>query len=150
MFCINCFHGKTETYNSRPSKKNASVWRRRRCKVCDYDFTTVESVDVTNVYKIIGSDGSKSAAMPFSRATLTLSLLEVLTYAGADKEDAFWLEQTIEQQLIKLYRPKDLVKTADIATATFSCLQSYNQLAALAYASRHGLAIPKPGRPRKN
>ena len=150
MFCINCFHGKTETYNSRPSKKNASVWRRRRCKECGYSFTTTETVDITEVYQIIRSGGSKSAAMPFSRATLTLSLLEVLTYAGADQEDAFWLEQTIEQKLIKLYRPKDPVATADIAAATLASLQSYNQLAALAYASRHGLTMPKPGRPRKS
>ena len=43
MFCIKCFHAKTNVVNSRPKKKNPTVWRRRKCASCNYTFTTTTS-----------------------------------------------------------------------------------------------------------
>ena len=40
MKCPKC-GGKARTYDSRPRMDNRN-WRRKRCVVCDYRFTTIE------------------------------------------------------------------------------------------------------------
>jgi transcriptional regulator NrdR family protein len=150
MICINCLHGKTDIYNSRPHKKTPTVWRRRKCVECGFSFTTNETVAIEGIYQVFVS-GSRRKAIPFSRVALLLSLVEVLEYFGANRDDAYWLEQTIEQKIMgsKDYPPDKPLSTSGIASIAHSTLAQYNELAALAYAKRHGVdsILPKKGRP---
>lgn len=152
MLCINCLHGKTHIYNSRPRNKDAGVWRRHSCKECGFTFTTSEAVDLSTIYKVSANPDQPRATQPFSAARLTLSLLEVLDYATQSSDDAYWLAQTVQTKIIETIRPKQRLTTEHIAEICFEILEKYNQVAALAYAARHNLPVrPKrrPGRPSK-
>lgn len=145
MICINCLHGKTDVYNSRSRSSKGEVWRRRRCQQCGFTFTTSEITDIAGIYKV--SAGKQ--ASPFSPAKLILSLLQVLEYSSQPTDDAFWLAQTVQQKLIRVHRPAQQLVPNDIASICLDTLQQYNAVAALAYATRHGLKTRRPGRPSK-
>lgn len=44
MKCPKC-GGKVRTFDTRPRPDNTN-WRRKRCTVCDYKFTTIELTTV--------------------------------------------------------------------------------------------------------
>lgn len=152
MICVNCLHGKTKIYNSRPRNNGTEVWRRHSCESCDFTFTTGEIIDLGTVYKVSADPDQPKVLQPFSLARLTLSLLEVLDYAGQTADDAYWLAQTVQTKVIKTVRPNQLLTSERIAEICHDVLQKYNQVAALAYAARHNLPVRprrRPGRPSK-
>lgn len=52
MECPYCHSETTEVINSRPTKKNAQIWRRRKCLSCGEVFTTQEMVDLSHLVVI--------------------------------------------------------------------------------------------------
>jgi transcriptional repressor NrdR len=66
MFCPYCAHPNTEVTNSRLTKKNSQVWRRRKCTQCKSIFTTHEIIDLSHLL-VIKKSGK---AQKFSRAKL--------------------------------------------------------------------------------
>src|SRR5260221_2882225 len=66
MYCPYCHSPSTEVTNTRLTKSNSQVWRRRQCLKCKEIFTTHEVVDLShlNVMKKSGK------AQKFSRMKL--------------------------------------------------------------------------------
>lgn len=58
MNCPFCKKPLTDVINSRPTKKNSQVWRRRRCLYCDQTFTTHEVIDLSHLI-VIKKSGKK-------------------------------------------------------------------------------------------
>jgi transcriptional repressor NrdR len=52
MECPYCHSSQTEVINSRPTRKNAQIWRRRKCLSCGEIFTTHEMVDLSHLVVI--------------------------------------------------------------------------------------------------
>lgn len=52
MECPYCHKSLTEVTNSRPTKGNAQIWRRRKCSSCGDTFTTHEVVDLSHLIVI--------------------------------------------------------------------------------------------------
>jgi transcriptional regulator NrdR family protein len=52
MKCIYCSHKETEVINSRKTRSNTLVWRRRHCVRCDNVFTTREGTFLDNLFLI--------------------------------------------------------------------------------------------------
>lgn len=133
MVCINCSHQKTSVVNSRTRKSSAQVWRRRRCSVCHCTFTTYERVSSTDELLVQNSSSSKKVA--FNPGKLILSVLNCLNHSKEKAEQAFWLIETIENQLFK--KTNLLVTEKDIASITHQTLASFDKLAGEQYAVRH-------------
>lgn len=66
MFCPYCAHPNTEVTNSRLTKGNSQVWRRRKCTKCTSIFTTHEIIDLSHLL-VIKKSGK---AQKYSRAKL--------------------------------------------------------------------------------
>lgn len=49
MHCPYCVYPDTQVVNSRLTKKDTQVWRRRRCLNCKAVFTTHEMVDLSHL-----------------------------------------------------------------------------------------------------
>jgi len=49
MECPYCHSSQTEVINSRPTRKNSQIWRRRKCLACSEIFTTHEMVDLSHL-----------------------------------------------------------------------------------------------------
>jgi len=58
MECPYCHQQQTFVTNSRPSKGNAQIWRRRHCSNCGEIFTTHEIIDLSHLF-VIKKSGEK-------------------------------------------------------------------------------------------
>lgn len=144
MFCINCFHGKTSVTNSRPHKKQPSVWRRRACDNCGAVFTTVERPSLADSTPVqLPSGGADS----FNLGTLIISIAEAFSHAPrAGKHHALWLAQTVESTLATQVKS---ITPEDIEAVTHQVLKQFDELAAMQYAAKHQLivSVRRRGRP---
>lgn len=132
MVCINCSHQKTNVVNSRTHKSSAQVWRRRRCPECHCTFTTYERVSSTDELAVEDPSGKKT---PFNPGKLIVSILGCLNHSEEKAVQAFWLVETVENQLFK--KTNLLVTEKDIASVTYKTLTSFDKLAGEQYAVRH-------------
>ena len=66
MECPYCHRQQTFVTNSRPSKGNAQIWRRRKCQNCGEIFTSHEIIDLSHL-TVIKKSGEKER---FSRVKL--------------------------------------------------------------------------------
>lgn len=144
MFCINCFHPTTHVVNSRPHKKQPSVWRRRSCTKCHTTFTTYERPSLADNKQVTLPSGSTDT---FNLGKLVISIASAFTHRPEEaKYDALWLAQTVEDILSTEY---SVIIPDDIAAVTHQTLKQFDELAAVQYAARHGLiaSARKRGRP---
>ena len=132
MICINCSHQKTGVVNSRTHKSSAQIWRRRRCSACHCTFTTYERISSADELLVQDSSGKKTA---FSPGKLIVSVLNCLNHSEEKAAQAFWLIETIENQLFK--KSNLLVTDKDISSTTHQVLASFDKLAGEQYAVRH-------------
>ena len=149
MICINCFEPSTNVVNSRPHKKQASVWRRRRCGACGVVFTTTEAPLVGDALQIIYTDGSSE---PFSLPRLTVSFAGLLTHHQEKAADeGYWLSQTVYQLLIERGNSGQAIPLHEFVTTAHKVLERFDALAGLQYAAKQRLITntrKNPGRPR--
>lgn len=145
MICINCFYIDTAVINSRPHKKRASIWRRRKCSQCNTVFTTNEKPTLKDGKKVYRSDSTSPE--PFSLSKLTLSIAAAFTHDPIKAAyDALWLAETVEETVITQY---STVSTDDIAATVHQTLKKFDELAAIQYAAKHQLIqqVRRRGRP---
>lgn len=156
MFCINCYHPGTKVTNTRPHKKQPSIWRRRHCGTCGITFTTLESPDVSDALQL--HDSKTNKPMAYQKGTLLLSLASALQAAGGSPSDAYWLTETVEQQALRILQvQKSTVKSLETDTLhniAYDTLSAYHAIAGLSYGATHGIVRSgtqkrRPGRPRK-
>ena len=144
MFCINCFHPATRVVNSRPHKKQPSVWRRRSCPKCRTVFTTYERPSLAENKKIAIPSGETDT---FNLGKLVISIANSFTHRPVEaKYHSLWLAQTVEDTLSTEY---PVITVNDIAAVTHQVLKQFDELAAVQYAARHGLiaSTRRRGRP---
>lgn len=130
MVCPFCLHKKTNVYNSRSTTRLNATWRRRRCPACGHEFTTRESADPESILHV----GSRKNPRPYSRAKLTLSILRICDHRTDHGEAAYWLCDTIEQQLYKLGADSgNLVSKKQIITVALDVLKKFDTAAYVKY-----------------
>lgn len=145
MFCINCFHKNTRVGNSRPHKKQPSIWRRRTCPQCGATFTTYERPSLADNTPIQLADGQTDT---FNLGRLIISIAACFTHnPSAGTYQALWLAQTVEATLSTEHTTS--LTPEDIEATTHQVLRRYDEMAAIQYAAKHNLiyATRKPGRP---
>lgn len=137
MFCINCFHENTSIVNSRPHKKQPSVWRRRKCAECGAVFSTTEHPSLAENRPVDAKNGSRE---PFNLGQLIISINEAFSHNPLDgKKYALWLAQTVEASL-STQHPRSL-SSEDIEASAHAVLKRFDEVAALQYAAKHQLII---------
>lgn len=134
MFCINCFHEDTKVSNSRPHKKQPTIWRRRRCSNCDTVFTTYERPSLAENKKITLSEGRTDT---FNIGKLIVSIAKAFTHSPYDAQyNTLWLALGVEDTLST---QQEAITPEGIAFVTHSVLKQYDHLAAVQYAAQHQL-----------
>jgi transcriptional repressor NrdR len=144
MFCVNCFHSSTNITNSRPSKKQPSVWRRRRCPNCGALFTTYERPSLADNKPVYYPDGRKEA---FNPGKLIISISKAFAHLPEEAAyNSFWLAQTAEDTLSS---QKETLTPEEISATAHEVIRHFDELAAVQYAAQHNLitATRKRGRP---
>jgi transcriptional repressor NrdR len=144
MFCVNCFNPSTHVTNSRPNKKQPSVWRRRSCPQCGAIFTTYERPSLADNKPIDLPSGETDT---FNLGKLVLSISKAFTHSPKDGEyNALWLAQTVEDTLSSQH---ETITPEDIEAVTHTTLKRFDELAAVQYAAQHQMiaTTKKRGRP---
>ena len=143
MFCINCFHTNTSVTNSRPHKKQPSVWRRRKCANCNAVFTTIERPSLTDTVQVRSLAG---ASIPFNLGRLVVSIANAFSHNPSEgKMQALWLAQTVESTLATQVQ---LLTPEDIEAVTHQVLKQFDEVAAVQYAAKHQLIVSVSARRR--
>lgn len=131
MNCPFCDSAETEVYNSRPTRENTQVWRRRRCLTCKKTYSTYEHIDLSYM-NIIKSQGQHSK---YSRAELFNSIVSVKIDSKPSLEQIDELVNTIEAKLIKLGQANVYISQLNQTIA--DTLAKYDFSLYIAYLSQH-------------
>jgi transcriptional repressor NrdR len=141
MFCINCFHIRTQVTNSRAKKKQALIWRRRRCEACGTIFTTYERPSLTEGTAIYLPSGKTQG---FNLGKLILSVARSFTHSPNSAElYSLPLAQSVENLLLTQTK---VITPEEIAATTHTVLKRFDELAALQYAAQHHLIASRQKR----
>ncbi|OGM12880.1 hypothetical protein A3A76_00570 [Candidatus Woesebacteria bacterium RIFCSPLOWO2_01_FULL_39_23] len=94
--------------NSRPTKANAQIWRRRKCLKCDGTFTTYEKIDLSYL-TVIKKSGKRQR---YNRAKLYSGIYHSsLDKKNADKGELSVmsddLTNQVEREILKM-RKKEI------------------------------------------
>jgi transcriptional repressor NrdR len=82
MRCPFCGHEDTQVKDSRPAEDGAAIRRRRFCASCSQRFTTVERVQLRELF-VLKADGRR---VPFDREKLNRSISIALRKRPVDQE----------------------------------------------------------------
>jgi transcriptional repressor NrdR len=132
MNCPFCNSDQIVVKNSRPSRKNTQIWRRRQCLKCKGVFTTREKMTASFVI-VEKKDGHH---MQFAHSKLFASIYRSLIEHkyndfGSSASTAQDLTQKIEEFLI--YKKIKLIKTKDLCKLTFRIIAKNHPDAAIRY-----------------
>ncbi len=138
MVCIYCGH-ETKVYNSRERARNPSVWRRRQCKTCVAQFSTIEQPDFSTALAIVERS---EALYPFNRDRLFLSLYRALGHRPDALTSATELTETVIGKIFRSRQQVDGIITARlVATHSYETLKRFDPLAAGSYKAYHQVAL---------
>lgn len=132
MNCPFCQSDQIIVANSRPSRKNTQIWRRRKCLKCNQSFTTREKM--TASFLVVEKRDGRH--LQYSHSKLFASIYRSLidhkhTDFGDSAKSAHDIIQKIEEILISQKKP--LVKTSDLCRLTFQIMARTAPDAALRY-----------------
>jgi transcriptional repressor NrdR len=95
MRCPFCGHDDTQVKDSRPAEDAAAIRRRRFCASCGQRFTTVERVQLRELF-VLKTDGRR---VPFDREKLNRSITIALRKRPVDAERVDRIVNGIVRQL---------------------------------------------------
>lgn len=138
MVCIYCGNN-TKVTNSRPRRRNPSVWRRRECLACVAQFSTNEQPDYASALAVADQ---ALGVYPFVRDRLFLSLYRALGHRPDALVSATELTGTVIGKLFRSSTQDQGMLTAElIARTSFETLKRYDPLAAGSYKAYHQAAL---------
>ena len=135
MVCIYCGH-KTQIINSRPQKRLIRTWRRHACLQCHAVFTTIES---PNLYESWRVKCVKGVLSPFERDKLYLSVFESLRHRDDATASATAITDSILARLFASSTSATLTTTCIIQN-TVEVLTNFDMAAKVHYAAYHPLS----------
>ncbi len=108
MKCPFCNGQQMFVVNSRPTKKDTQIWRRKRCALCNERFTTYEKIDLSYI-KVIKKSAKKQR---YERSKLYSGIYNAaIEIKGVDRGEMAVLSDRItneiEEKIIKL-RKKEI------------------------------------------
>ena len=119
MKCPYCHSSQVYVTNSRPTKNESQVWRRKHCQNCKETFTTYERIDLSHLVIVKKSDKNEK----FSHAKLFSGIYGAsIGYKGNDREKMVdRITSEIERQI--LFLKKKELTSEEIADITLKKLK---------------------------
>jgi len=127
MKCPFCRENLTDVFNTRSTRFDTQIWRRRKCLNCQKSFTTYESVDL-GFLKVIKKNGKKQ---PYSRAKLYNGIYGSFMAIPTKGNSVDGLIDTIEAKILD--KKKLEVSSKEIAEITLATLKNFNTTAFVRY-----------------
>jgi transcriptional repressor NrdR len=129
MKCPFCGHADSKVIDSRESRKDLSIRRRRECIACKKRFTTYEKIEVIP-YMVVKKDGSRQ---PFDGQKILRGLLKACEKRPIAVAK---LEEIVEEIETKVQeRPDKEIKVAEIGLFVMDKLRALDKVAYVRFAS---------------
>ncbi len=129
MKCPFCSHPESKVIDSRESRKDRSIRRRRECISCKKRFTTYEKIEVIP-YMVVKKDGSRQ---PFDGEKILRGLLKACEKRPIPVGR---LEEIVEEIEIRVQeRPDKEIKASEIGLFVMDKLKSLDKVAYVRFAS---------------
>lgn len=129
MRCPSCGHEEDKVVDSRSTKENSAVRRRRECLECGQRFTTYEYIEHAPVV-VVKKDGRREH---FSREKILTGLLRACEKRPVSREI---LERLVnEVELAVCNRIRDEIPTSEIGNEVMNRLAGIDQVAYVRFAS---------------
>jgi transcriptional repressor NrdR len=129
MRCPFCGHDDTQVKDSRPAEEASAIRRRRFCASCGQRFTTVERVQLRDLF-VVKSDGRR---VPFEREKLNRSISIALRKRPVEDERIERVVSGIVRQL-EASGETD-IPSAQIGELVMDTLKSIDEVAYVRFAS---------------
>ncbi|OPZ71053.1 MAG: Transcriptional repressor NrdR [Verrucomicrobia bacterium ADurb.Bin474] len=129
MLCPNCNSPDTRVIDSRTSKDNQSIRRRRECSDCGHRFTTLEEI-IRDGLLVLKKDGSTE---DFSQAKLMGSLGKALEKRPVETERIHVMVNELIRVLEKAY--DDRIPSEAIAAEVIRRLRPIDEIAWVRYSA---------------
>lgn len=129
MRCPSCGHEEDKVVDSRSTKENSAVRRRRECLECGQRFTTYEYIEHAPVI-VVKKDGRREH---FSREKLLNGLLRACEKRSVSRETLEKLVNEVERTVCNSVR--DEIPTSEIGNEVMNRLAGIDQVAYVRFAS---------------
>jgi transcriptional repressor NrdR len=130
MRCPKCGSRDDKVIDSRQSRDNSSIRRRRECLKCHYRFTTYEEIERSDL-RVIKRDRTHE---PFDRRKLVNSIARAFEKRSVS---LVTLEETVDDIVHDLETSGREVQSSAIGTKVLEKLKDVDEVAYLRYASVH-------------
>jgi len=127
--CPACGHDEDRVVDSRATKDNSAVRRRRECLKCGYRFTTYEYIEHTPVM-VVKKDGRRER---YSREKILNGLLRACEKRPVSRESLEKLIDEVEKSIGS--KAMDEIPTSEIGNEVMKRLASIDQVAYVRFAS---------------
>lgn len=129
MRCPSCGHEEDKVVDSRSTKENSAVRRRRECLECGQRFTTYEYIEHAPVV-VVKKDGRREH---FSREKILNGLLRACEKRSVSRETLEKLVNEVERAVCSSMR--DEIPTSEIGNEIMNRLAGIDQVAYVRFAS---------------
>lgn len=129
MRCPSCGHEEDKVVDSRSTKENSAVRRRRECLKCHRRFTTYEYIEHTPVM-VVKKDGRRE---PYSREKILNGLLRACEKRPVSREALEELADDVEKAIGG--RVRDEIPSSEIGNEVMKLLANLDQVAYVRFAS---------------
>jgi len=129
MKCPACGHGEDKVVDSRATKDDTAVRRRRECLECGKRFTTYEYIENTPLM-VIKKDGRRE---PFRREKLKAGILRACEKRPISPLTIDEVVDSIESSLQKQMRSE--ITSRDIGESVMQALSNLDEVAYVRFAS---------------
>jgi transcriptional repressor NrdR len=127
--CPSCGHEEDRVVDSRATKENSAVRRRRECLECGQRFTTYEYIEHTPLM-VVKKDGRREH---YSREKIMNGLLRACEKRPVSRESLEKLVDEVEESIGR--RVRDEVPTQEIGNEVMKLLANLDQVAYVRFAS---------------
>ena len=136
MVCVYC-GGLTKVINSRPQRRQNSVWRRRQCQRCHAIVSSTERVVYADVFAV---RDATSHIVPFQRDILFLDIYDACRHRQAPSSNAAALTDTVLSKLLASRRfTGGIIDRNAIVEVTSVTLKLFDAAAYTHYLAFHPL-----------
>ena len=129
MRCPSCGHEEDRVVDSRSTKENSAVRRRRECLKCGQRFTTYEYIEHTPLM-VVKKDGRREH---YSREKIMNGLLRACEKRPVSREALEKLVDEVEEAIGS--RVRDEIPTSEIGNEVMKLLAALDQVAYVRFAS---------------
>jgi transcriptional repressor NrdR len=129
MRCPSCGHEEDRVVDSRATKENSAVRRRRECLECGQRFTTYEYIEHTPLM-VVKKDGRREH---YSREKIMNGLLRACEKRPVSRESLEKLVDEVEESIGR--RVRDEIPTQEIGNEVMKLLANLDQVAYVRFAS---------------